>query len=338
MSFAADTSAMPAPIKPAPRTPIVSTRIAGSPNGFFLHSVEPKKSPRSAADSDVVARCEKSSRSTLEPSACPPSSPARALARIAGGAGYFPLACFSTCFEAWLNMRRRPGAVFSRNQSVQPTLRLRGLMVPSAAWSAVAIAVRSSAFGSHTVSTSPSFLALSALTCLPVSIRSRAGLAPMSFGSRCVPPAPGSKPSITSGRPSTVFEDVVATRCAHESAISSPPPRHAPSIAATHGFFFCSASRRSMHSWPFSPTSATASFDEAPSRSIILMFAPAMKEPGFAEISTAAFTFGSLSMALVIVSNSPIISSESEFCFSPVQSSFTSATPDSVMLIDTFDT
>mmetsp|Transcript_16880 Transcript_16880/g.36566 ORF Transcript_16880/g.36566 Transcript_16880/m.36566 type:complete len:201 (+) Transcript_16880:1464-2066(+) len=199
------------------------------------------------------------------------------------------------------------------------------------------MAVRSSAFGSHTASTRPSFLALSALSCLPVSIKSRADAAPTSLGSRWVPPAPGSRPSITSGRPSTVFDDVVATRCEHASAISRPPPRHAPSMAATHGFFFCIVSRVSMQNCPFSPTSATASLEEFPRRSIIFIFAPAIHEPGFAEMSTAALTFTSLSIEFAIASNSVIMPSESEFCFSPAQSSLITATPESVTLIDKLD-
>eukprot|EP00966_Prymnesium_polylepis_P126065 2914981-Prymnesium_polylepis.1 len=63
MPLAAETSAMPAPIKPAPSTATVSTRAAGLPNLFFFDSVWPKKSPRRAADSLVALSMPKSSRS-----------------------------------------------------------------------------------------------------------------------------------------------------------------------------------------------------------------------------------------------------------------------------------
>mmetsp|Transcript_12704 Transcript_12704/g.41576 ORF Transcript_12704/g.41576 Transcript_12704/m.41576 type:complete len:256 (+) Transcript_12704:1345-2112(+) len=195
--LAMDTSAMPAPISPAPRMPIVSTLRVGSPNGFFLAAVAPKKMPRSAADSGVAASLPKSSRSSLEPTAWPPSSPALAHSRMAGGAGYLPLVCFCIALPAWSNSTLRPMGVFSRNQSIQPSLRLRGLIFPSAASTAVAMADRSNAFGSTTESTSPIFLALAGRTCSPVSIIWIAVCAPTSLGRRCVPPAPGSRPSIT---------------------------------------------------------------------------------------------------------------------------------------------
>ena len=57
----ADACAMPAPIRPAPRMPIVSTDTAGLPYLFFLHSVWTQERPRSAisrhqSPSDVIRR------------------------------------------------------------------------------------------------------------------------------------------------------------------------------------------------------------------------------------------------------------------------------------------
>ena len=57
----ADACAMPAPIRPAPRMPIVSTDTAGLPYLFFLHSVWTQERPRSAISrhqppSDVIRR------------------------------------------------------------------------------------------------------------------------------------------------------------------------------------------------------------------------------------------------------------------------------------------
>ncbi len=63
-----------------------------------------------------------------------------------------------------------------------------------------------------TSSTRPSRFALDGFTVLPARMRSSAAWTPMSAGSRWVPPAPGSRPSCTSGRPSCVFGLSVATR------------------------------------------------------------------------------------------------------------------------------
>ncbi len=60
-----------------------------------------------------------------------------------------------------------------------------------------------------------------------------AGAAPIRRGSRCVPPAPGSSPSFTSGKPSRAAG--AAMRAWQPSASSSPPPSAAPLIAATTG-------------------------------------------------------------------------------------------------------
>lgn len=128
----------------------------------------------------------------------------------------------------------------------------------------------------------------------------------------------------------------------------------APSIAATHGFFFCRAAMRSM---PFCPMPATSSA-AAPlsSASSILMFAPAIHEPGLAEISTAPLIASSSSTRVMTCahgarragckgarvtpgsarkprgcartsSNSWMSSIESVFCTSPGQSSRSTATP-----------
>ena len=56
---------------------------------------------------------------------------------------------------------------------------------------------------------------------------------PTRRGSRCVPPAPGIMPSVTSGSPTTVPGS--ATRASQPSASSNPPPSAAPCNAATTG-------------------------------------------------------------------------------------------------------
>ena len=69
--------------------------------------------------------------------------------------------------------------------------------------------------------------------CRPLPSLTAAAIA-ASRGRRCVPPAPGTMPSFTSGRPS--LPSAAAMRKWQPSAISSPPPSAAPLIAATTGF------------------------------------------------------------------------------------------------------
>ena len=330
MSFAADTSAMPAPISPAPNTPTVSTRFGGWPNTFFFAAVWPKKRPRSAADSDEAASSPKRRASTFDPLEWPPSRPALTHSMMLSGAGIFPFVAFITCSFALSNITFRPSGFPSSSVSIHPFFRCFAFAFPAARSSAVATAERSSAFASTTRSTSPIFLARAALIIFPVSIMSSAGAAPTSFGSRCVPPAPGRRPSITSGSPSVVFDDAVATRCEHASATSRPPPRQGPSIAATHGFVFCIEAILSIAPCPSADASPAADASFLPSSSTILMLAPAMNEPCLSEMSTTAFTFGSVSTCFTTTSISSISSRDSVFCFSPWQSSRSIATPLSV--------
>ncbi len=77
-------------------------------------------------------------------------------------------------------------------------------------------------------------LKASALTGAPETIMLSAASTPMARGRRCVPPAPGSSPSFTSG--SATCAPTAATRKWQPSDSSSPPPMHVPLIAAITGF------------------------------------------------------------------------------------------------------
>ncbi len=70
----------------------------------------------------------------------------------------------------------------------------------------------SSANGSTTSLTSPLLRALAGRTLDPVVAIVSAVWMPTTLGSRWVPPAPGSRPSFTSGTARTVFGDDVAMR------------------------------------------------------------------------------------------------------------------------------
>ena len=58
---------------------------------------------------------------------------------------------------------------------------------------------------------------------------------PTKRGSLTVPPIPGNKPSLTSGKAIIVEEWFVAIRPAHDKESSVPPPIQNPCIAATIG-------------------------------------------------------------------------------------------------------
>ena len=96
---------------------------------------------------------------------------------------------------------------------------------------ATALATRSD---SETASTSPLASASSAETGAPETIIFSAFAGPTRRGRRTVPPAPGSRPSFTSGSPS--FAPLSAMRKWQPSASSSPPPSAVPWMAATVGF------------------------------------------------------------------------------------------------------
>ena len=94
---------------------------------------------------------------------------------------------------------------------------------------------------------SPSRAAVAAGRIRPPVMASSAAGTPISRGSRWVPPAPGTMPSVTSGKPMRV--PGAASRTWHPSATSQPPPSATPWIAATIGF--SSASISSIRSGRF---------------------------------------------------------------------------------------
>ena len=93
---------------------------------------------------------------------------------------------------------------------------------------------RATAWPAATTSlTRPMRSASAAVSTLPVRISSLARAGPTIRGSRCVPPAPGVTASRTSGSP--ILARSEATRRSQHRAISRPPPRALPSIAAMVG-------------------------------------------------------------------------------------------------------
>ena len=75
--------------------------------------------------------------------------------------------------------------------------------------------------------------AVIALIGLPKHIMSRAVSRSINRGNLCVPPAPGITPKLTSGNPICALGCMIRIR--HANAISAPPPKAIPFIAAIHG-------------------------------------------------------------------------------------------------------
>ena len=78
-------------------------------------------------------------------------------------------------------------------------------------------------------------------TLAPETIMLSAASTPIARGSRCVPPAPGRRPSLTSG--SAICASRAATRKWQPSASSRPPPMQTPPIAAITGLSLASTMR-----------------------------------------------------------------------------------------------
>ena len=83
--------------------------------------------------------------------------------------------------------------------------------------------------------TMPRPLALAGLSSVPWVMSSKLFWMPIRRGRRCVPPAPGSRPSLTSGRPILALGSSMAKRAWQASASSRPPPSVVPLRAATTG-------------------------------------------------------------------------------------------------------
>ena len=187
--------AMPLPIVPAPITPtLLTSRSAvsfGSP-GTLAASRSAKNRCRKAADCGLCMHCMNFSRSVCRPSAKGRVNDASTQSTIFCGASW-PRARFAILLRY---SSSTPAAIPLATNSL--VLRRGASCAASSRHQASAAVPRSP---STTRSTSPRFAARAASTGLPLIIMSSAGRAPISRGKRCVPPAPGSSPSLTSGRP-----------------------------------------------------------------------------------------------------------------------------------------
>ncbi len=213
----AKAMAMPEPMVPAPTIPTFWTErgSTASKPGRRVTSRSAKKACRRAADCSDERRARNVSRSRAMPSFSGRSAASRtSSAALPGASAPLALRRISAIFaEAfWLSM---PAIVCS------PVRRI-GLPISSRA-SSIASWRRSP---DESRSTRPRRRASAAFTMRPLETRSRAASRPMSLGKRCVPPAPGTSPSLTSGSPKLAPGS--AMRAWQARAISQPPPSAVP--------------------------------------------------------------------------------------------------------------
>ena len=133
-------------------------------------------------------------------------------------------------------------------------------------------------------STRPVSLAFFGLNRVPwLSTLTKAFWIPNIRTVRVTPPPPGSRPSDTSGKPIALPFTSAAMRWWHARAISSPPPRAAPLMAATTGLPRVSSARRSAL---IPSTSANISPAFSGPAVIIALRSPPAKKVFFALVTT----------------------------------------------------
>ena len=215
--------AMPEPMVPAPMTAMRCTArgTAPSSDGCLALSRSAKNWWRSAKASRETRRRWNSARSSARPSSM--------LTRAAAVMASIAACTAGRCLPAF---SAAAAAAATAAASAAGTARSRRRCLRPPSWRACATAAaRRSPAASSSISPAASAAALD--TRSPLQIMPMARGMPTMRGSRCVPPAPGMMPSVTSGRPTTV--PGAATRASQPSASSKPPPSAAPCSAATTG-------------------------------------------------------------------------------------------------------
>ena len=219
----ANDIAMPPPMVPAPMMATRSTLRGLVPSGtpaILAASRSEKKAYRCAFDWSPDTSFRKPSRSFFSPSSNGRSMAAPTASAAANGASS-PRAFLVRAATALVKIERSALAAASLLSSSRSLRKGR--------FSASTLRAKPSPpeAGPSTISSiSPFFNASVALIGSPPTIILTASSGPTARGRRCVPPAPGSRPSFTSGRPSRA--SLVATRKWQASATSRPPPSAVP--------------------------------------------------------------------------------------------------------------
>ncbi len=196
---------MPPPMVPAPMTPTLRIARSGVPSGSpgILRAARSAVNTwRRARASGVAISDTKASRSSLTPSSKGLVSDQPTASTHLSGAGYGPATAPTVLRANW--SRGSPCGSFS----VMSRSRCSGSL-PATTRSASAIAAGTGS-PSTTSSSSAVPFSLAAGTVAPDVIMFKAVSRPTARGSRCVPPAPGSRPSLTSG--SAIWASARATR------------------------------------------------------------------------------------------------------------------------------
>ena len=199
--------AIPPPIVPPPMMATFLMSRSGVSLGrslIFAAWRSAKKICRIAADSGDVTNSRNNSRSRSKPSSIGRFTAASMQDTILSGA-ICPRARKASFFLA---ASKKPGSIVEGSIVMSRTLFNGAPEVTKSFAYLIAAACRSSP--STTSSTRPMLFAFAAATGLPVVIISSAAFTPANRGTRCVPPAPGRRPNLTSGKPT--FADAIAQR------------------------------------------------------------------------------------------------------------------------------
>ena len=267
---------MPAPIRPAPTTPSFSTsrglgalRVAGVLLDLLRGEEHRDQRARDVRDGQLAEVLRLDLEPLLERASRCPARPRRSRAAAPGsGRRVFSI----TDARALRKISGRSSRSWSGMPAAARLQRAVGQRERGAARG------RGSRTGAGTTSsTRPALSARAALSVRPVRIRSRAAGRPTRRGRRCVPPAPGISPSLTSGRPSTVF-GIVASRCGS----GRPAPSRGRRPGRSRGWppppGSGSASSRSRIAWP--AARERLALQRAADGAEVRMSAPAMKLSG----------------------------------------------------------
>ena len=199
------------------------------------------------------------------------------------------------------------------------------LISPAMADFSIATACSCSLSAATTASTAPSFSALSGRFSAPMQIHSIALSAPITRGRRTVPPKPGIRPSLTSGRPTLALSDMI--RRSEARHISKPPPRAMPLIAVRVG---TSRSSNALKIWLASRVQAAISsslrLNVSPNS---VMSAPTINT-SLPEVTRTPLTSLLPWIALTAASRSSIVTRLNLLTDSPCRSNFSSAIPPSI--------
>ena len=188
-------AAMPVPIRPPPMTPSCATGLGfASASGILLVSRSAKKTWRSARAWSELRKSAKTSASRVMPWAKSDRAVSSRRSSARNGLAW-PRARAVTCFRASAkaSVDAAGGGRSDRRDIGRPIFAARRFL---------ALMMRSP---SAMISAMPSFSASIASARRPDVIRSIDAAMPIRRGRRCVPPAPGMMPTVTSGRPTKAW-------------------------------------------------------------------------------------------------------------------------------------